>query len=97
MQAITLEGRDLEPPRETRMRISVVIPAYNEASRIEPTVCGALLYADEVIVVDDGSQDNTGRVAEALGVRVVRQANGGYLSAIKPGPRVKLRLPASVP
>jgi len=66
-------------------RITVVIPAYNEASRIGEVVRSAADYADEVLVVDDGSADQTATVAEAAGARVIRQANGGYISAIKQG------------
>jgi glycosyltransferase involved in cell wall biosynthesis len=65
--------------------VSVVIPAYNEAARIEAVVLAALAYADEVIVVDDGSEDATGQVAAAAGARVIRQANAGYISAVKRG------------
>jgi glycosyltransferase involved in cell wall biosynthesis len=67
------------------MNVSVVIPAFNEASRIASILSRAIQYADEVIVVDDGSNDGTDSVAEALGVRVVRQAKGGYVSAVKRG------------
>lgn len=67
------------------MDISVVIPAYNEASRIGETVCQAKGYAGEVVVVDDGSQDDTATVAEQAGARVIRQKNAGYIVAIKRG------------
>lgn len=70
---------------QEKKRISVVMPAYNEASRIEETVRGARRYAGEVIVVDDGSTDATVAVAEAAGARVVRQHHGGYIAAIKRG------------
>jgi glycosyltransferase involved in cell wall biosynthesis len=67
------------------MGISVVIPAYNEAGRITAVVKTALEYADEVIVVDDGSTDDTAEIAEQAGARVVRQQNQGYIAAIKRG------------
>ena len=50
--------------------LSIVIPAYNESARIGKTLREVLAYLDEqpgggeVIVVDDGSKDETGRVAE---------------------------------
>ena len=65
--------------------VSVVMPAYNEATRIGRSVRQALSYADEVVVVDDGSQDGTAEEAERVGARVVRQANAGYIAAIKRG------------
>ena len=67
------------------MSISVVIPAYNEASRVGAVVSKALDYAREVIVVDDGSTDRTAQVAGAAGARVVRQGNAGYIAAVKHG------------
>ncbi|MFB0534342.1 MAG: glycosyltransferase family 2 protein [Anaerolineae bacterium] len=68
-----------------KSRISVVIPAYNEATRIGDVVRAALAVADEVIVVDDGSDDDTALVAEAAGAQAVRQANAGYIAAVKRG------------
>jgi glycosyltransferase involved in cell wall biosynthesis len=65
--------------------VSVVIPAYNEEARVAEVVREALVYADEVIVVDDGSADGTAQAAEAAGAQVVRQANAGYIAAIKRG------------
>jgi glycosyltransferase involved in cell wall biosynthesis len=66
------------------IRISVVIPAYN-AERFLPrclkSVFAQTLKPMEVIVVDDGSTDNTAAVAAALGATVISQANGGVAAA----------------
>jgi len=53
-------------------RLSVIVPAFNEASRIVSSIAGILEYLEEnypdseLIVVDDGSSDDTLRVAERL-------------------------------
>lgn len=47
------------------------IPSYNEASTIGGVVSEALEYVDEVVVCDDGSDDNTGEVAETCGAFVL--------------------------
>ena len=65
--------------------VSVIIPAYNEASRVGPVVRAASRYADEIIVVDDDSADSTGVEAEAAGARVVYQTHAGYIAAVKRG------------
>lgn len=66
--------------------VSVIIPAYNESERIAPVVRAAQKYADQVLVVDDGSTDGTREVVEALGSRVVENQYGkGYVGAIRTG------------
>lgn len=67
------------------MRLTVIIPAYNESSRIASVVAEARVWADEVVVVDDGSTDGTAEVAEGAGARVIRQGHSGYIAAIKRG------------
>lgn len=66
--------------------VSVVIAAWNERDRIAWVIKEAKKYADELIVVDDGSTDGTRQVAEKLGAKVVSN-NGkkGYIGAIKTG------------
>jgi glycosyltransferase involved in cell wall biosynthesis len=66
----------------------VVIPAKNEAARIAATVTAAagLPGVDLVIVVDDGSTDATGRLAEQAGATVVRHSrNRGKAAAMTSG------------
>jgi glycosyltransferase involved in cell wall biosynthesis len=60
------------------------MPAYNEGKYIGSLVLQARQYADEVIVVDDGSRDQTAQLAELAGATVVRHGqNQGYGSAIQ--------------
>jgi glycosyltransferase involved in cell wall biosynthesis len=72
------------------MRVSVILPAKNEAEglrRTLPSLC-ALLPEAEVIVVDDGSTDGTAAVAAAYGAHVVTSPYSmGNGAAIKRGAR----------
>ncbi len=64
--------------------VSVVIPAFNEAGRIGPAIESVLAQtqpAYEIIVIDDGSTDETATVATSYGVRVIRQSNAGISAA----------------
>jgi len=53
-------------------KIVVVIPAYNEAATIRELVERALKIAPDIVVVDDGSTDDTGEQLEGLPVAVLR-------------------------
>ncbi|MFZ2487042.1 MAG: glycosyltransferase family 2 protein [Anaerolineae bacterium] len=66
----------------------VLIPAYNEAKRIAPVIAGALTSDLPVLVVDDGSRDDTVAVAEQAGATVLRQTpNQGKGAALRAGMR----------
>ena len=61
------------------MKITVIIPALNEADSISPLVTETLKQpVDEVIVVDNASTDNTTQKAREAGARVVQEARRGY-------------------
>jgi len=64
--------------------ILVGVPAYNEEATIGRVVADTVEYADDVLVVDDGSTDRTAAVARAAGATVVEHAeNRGYGAALK--------------
>ncbi len=56
-------------------RLTVIVPAYNEAASIADTVRSIQQQTrvpDDIVVVDDGSTDGTGDIARACGVRVIK-------------------------
>jgi glycosyltransferase involved in cell wall biosynthesis len=71
--------------------ISVVIPCLNEAENIEQCVTAALRalalaeIAGEVIVADNGSEDGSAELAEAMGAHVIHEPMRGYGSAYMAG------------
>ncbi|GEK21485.1 glycosyltransferase family 2 protein [Cellulomonas xylanilytica] len=68
--------------------LSVIIPAYRAERTIARAVASAFASgADEVIVVDDGSDDSTGEAARDAGAVCVRQENGGASRARVNGSR----------
>jgi glycosyltransferase involved in cell wall biosynthesis len=78
------------------IHLSVVIPAYNEASRIGQTLAdllgtlGPVPFAFEIRVVDDGSEDGTSRVVEEVGridqrIVVQREPHRGKGGALRAG------------
>jgi dolichyl-phosphate beta-glucosyltransferase len=98
---MSLAGRHLTLIPTVRLRevdtfdhdLTLVIPAYNEESRLPKTLDGIKQFLDawgqnyRVIVVDDGSQDKTAGLTDAFGRRfsTIRQTNGGKGSAVRNG------------
>lgn len=67
------------------MTLLALIPAYNEAARIVPVIVGARQHLP-VLVVDDGSHDETAALAERAGAQVLRQTpNQGKGAALRAG------------
>ena len=96
MAADNRPGGDQEAQAEFRS-ISLTLPCYNEAENVARVVANVqaaladLDLATEVIIVNDGSVDDTGRIADELartepGVRVIHHAvNRGYGAALRSG------------
>lgn len=77
-------------------RLRVVIPALNAEHQLPGVIAGCLELGQEwkelIIVIDDGSSDETSRVARAAGVRVVRhERNQGKGEALRTGFELSLR------
>jgi glycosyltransferase involved in cell wall biosynthesis len=75
--------------------VSVIIPAYNSGAYLRPTVESVLTQAHrpiEILIVDDGSTDDTARTAESFGppVRLLRQARTGHPAARNAGIRAAI-------
>jgi dolichyl-phosphate beta-glucosyltransferase len=84
-----------ETPLKDEPYLSIVIPAYNEAERIVPTI-GALAshvsglgFPWELIIADDGSTDETVKLVQELGLAnlklLLADQNGGKGSAVQRG------------
>ncbi|AKV02352.1 putative glycosyltransferase [Labilithrix luteola] len=78
------------------MRIAFVSPALNEQLLLRRTVEANLPFMDRLVIVNDGSTDRTGEIADELArehpekVHVIHQANAGIGGAVKNGMRLLL-------
>jgi glycosyltransferase involved in cell wall biosynthesis len=87
-----IEHVPLTDSRPLATAVSIVIPAYNEGDHVADevhavrAVMKATHWEFEIIVVDDGSTDDTASKAAAAGARVIRHPrNRGYGAALKRG------------
>ncbi|WP_435156839.1 glycosyltransferase family 2 protein [Haladaptatus sp. DFWS20] len=72
-----------QPTQEPSTTVHAVIPAHNEAGTIGDIVSTADIHVDEVVVIDDGSTDETPAVARDAGAEVITHAtNRGYGEAL---------------
>ena len=68
----------------SRLKVVAAIPCFNTERLIADVVSGAKKYADQVIVIDDGSHDGTAGAARAAGALVISHGtNKGYGESIK--------------
>jgi len=69
---------DQTDPPSVRLPLSVVIVACNEAPRIARCIRSAA-FADDILVIDSGSTDDTRAIAESLGARTQHRAWDGFI------------------
>jgi glycosyltransferase involved in cell wall biosynthesis len=67
------------------LSVSVVIPCFNEEHGIAAVLKGMPDYVDQVVVIDNNSTDETGRIAQELGAEVIFETRKGYGNAYKAG------------
>lgn len=67
--------------------LAIIIPAYNEAGRIATSIAGIRKFGNaDVVIVNDGSDDDTAGEAKAAGARVIELPfNLGYGAALQTG------------
>lgn len=92
--SLTLAHSKREEEQQPGVQLSVVLPAFNEQAAVSSVlaelaeVLSTAVQSFELIVVDDGSQDDTAILAERAGAIVIRRPErGGYGAAVKTGIR----------
>jgi len=67
-------------------RSLAIIPCYNEQLTIASVISKSKRFVDDVLVIDDGSKDNTAKIAKAAGAKVItHNINKGKSAGIKSG------------
>lgn len=79
------------------MKVVAIVPAYNEEKTIGQVITDLKNYVDEIIVVNDGSTDRTGQIAEKTGAIVYNHLlNRGLGAALKTGFQAALMSEAEI-
>jgi len=88
---MTNSNRNSQPVADKPVSIAVVIPAYNEAATIRDLAIRTLTFVDKVIIVDDGSTDDTIDCLKDLNVTIIEhEVNKGKGESLWDGMRYAL-------
>jgi glycosyltransferase involved in cell wall biosynthesis len=91
-RALRMQGSSTRSSKAHSEQIMILIPAWNEGNRIAPVIEGALQHLP-VMVVDDGSTDQTANIARSMGTRVIEHGeNRGKGVALQTGFEHALRM-----
>lgn len=82
----------IEDILKNKIKVCAVIPAHNEAETIGKIIQETKKYIEKIFVVDDGSTDDTAKVAEENGAQVIRHdTNKGYGAAQRTGQKITIQ------
>lgn len=82
--SIKNDGKNSSIGKAIKASTIVGIPAYNEEISLGSVILRSSKYSDKIIVIDDGSTDNTAEVAELAGAKVIsHKTNQGKGAAVK--------------
>ena len=77
--------------KDTDIRTLAIIPCYNEETAIGSVILKTKRHVNEVLVIDDGSNDDTRKISEEAGATVIsHKYNRGKSTAVKTGFRYAL-------
>lgn len=81
---------------EKRPKVALVIPAFNEEKLIS-SIQEVFDFVDDVVVIDDGSTDDTNKIATKMGARVIRHKRFmGFFTSVQTGLIETLNLKADI-
>lgn len=78
------------------MKTIAIIPALNEENTLEKVLKKTKKYVDEIILVDDGSTDNTSIIAKKYAIVIRHKKNKGYDKSINDGFKLAKRKKADI-
>ncbi|UJG44336.1 MAG: glycosyltransferase family 2 protein [Candidatus Heimdallarchaeum endolithica] len=96
-QSLLLDKKEYVLSPEEKEMVTVIIPAYNEEETIEKAIKEVKPYCNHVVVINDGSTDNTKQKAEMAGAIVVNhKLNQGLGKSLRDGVRKALSLGSEI-